>query len=79
MEFIRDGCVDSTGKLCKYCEVNRWVGDKMTRIPQPVSDSQRPNHYLSVFDTSTLNEHGPENLMIGSQEHKSKNSFKKLK
>ena len=58
MEFIRDGCVDSTGELCEYCEVNRWVGDKMTRIPQPVPDSQRPNHYFSVFDTSTLNEHG---------------------
>ena len=27
-------------------------------IPQPVPDPQRPNHYLSVFETSELNEHG---------------------
>ncbi len=56
MEFTRDGCFDSTGKLRKYRQVNRWVGDKMTRIPQPVPDPQRPNHYLSVFETSELNE-----------------------
>lgn len=30
----------------------------MTRIPQPVPDPQRPNHYLSVFETSELNEYG---------------------
>ena len=30
----------------------------MTNIPQPVRDSQRTNHYVSVFDTSAVHEHG---------------------
>ena len=45
MEFIKDGFMDATGELCKYCQVNGWIGENMPRVPQPVPNLQRPHHY----------------------------------
>lgn len=33
MEFIKGSCLYSAGKLCEYCQLNKWVGEKMTSIP----------------------------------------------
>ena len=49
---------DPYSELCEWRSVNRSAARPMERIPQPMPDSERPGHYLDVFETPTHDENG---------------------
>ena len=59
MEYLKGSCREKLeGNLCSYCQNHPFLGQAAMRIPQPVPDLNNPGHYLSVFDTPTVDSEG---------------------
>ena len=53
MEYVKFGCASN---ICKFCV--SWNGKCFERIPQPVPDPDRPNHYMHVSVTPKMSAKG---------------------
>ena len=51
MEYIKDGCKETSGQQCDWCSTTGWIGPVMSRIPEPIPDKEHQGYYKDVFDT----------------------------
>ena len=49
--YVREGCLEKDGMLCKRCGKAEWVGPKFSRIPAPYPDPDNAGHYLPLSKT----------------------------
>ena len=59
MEFVKQRCKTTAGRLCSYCSKHDWRSPKsFDGIPSPYPDYEKlpKYHYKDVFDTSLLSE-----------------------
>ena len=54
MEYVKDCRATSTGKQCRFCEINPWKGKKFMGIPVPYLDYTKLPlfKYKDVFKTT---------------------------